>query len=66
MTSTFGVYNPSATACNGAACATATPMTSIYTIVIDMGTTNPTGTGLSFVAIGTGSYSGTSSPLALP
>jgi archaeal type IV pilus assembly protein PilA len=66
MTSTMGFFSSGATACNGAACTTSSPLTSIYTIVIDMGTTNPTGTGLSFVAIGTGSYSGTSAPLSLP
>jgi archaeal type IV pilus assembly protein PilA len=66
MTSTFGTFSGVATACNGATCSSTSPLTSIYTIVIDMGTGNPTGTGLSFIAIGTGSYSGTTSPVALP
>jgi flagellin-like protein len=66
MTSTFSTFTTVAAACNGAVCSTSTPLTSIYTISIDMGATNPTGTGLSFVAIGTGSYSGTTSPLSLP
>jgi flagellin-like protein len=66
MTTPFSVYSTTATACNGAACTTSTPLTSIYTIVIDMSATNPAGSGLSFVAIGTGSYSGTTSPLGLP
>jgi archaeal type IV pilus assembly protein PilA len=68
MTATFASYNGIATVCNGGttSCTTSTSLTSIYTIVIDMGTANPTGTGLSFVAVGTGSYSGTTSPLSLP
>jgi hypothetical protein len=41
-------------------------LTNLYTIVIDMGTVNPTGTGLTFVAIGTGSYTGTTTPISLP
>jgi len=65
MTSTFGTYGASPI-CNGAACGPSTTFSSIYSIVIDMGTGNPTGQGYSFVAVGTGSYSGTTSPLALP
>lgn len=42
------------------------PLTSTDTIVIDMGTSNPTGTGLLFLATGTGDYTGTTSPVALP
>jgi flagellin-like protein len=46
---------------------TSSPLNSLYTIVIDMGTaTATTGTGLTFVALGTGSYSGTTSALSLP
>ncbi|MGA8541979.1 MAG: archaellin/type IV pilin N-terminal domain-containing protein [Thermoplasmata archaeon] len=52
--------------CNGAACTTSTPFTSIYQIVIDMGTNNPAAQGYTFVGIGIGSYSGTTTPLALP
>ena len=66
MTTTFQTYSGVATACNGAACSGSSPLTSIYTIVIDMGTASPSGLGYSFVAIGTGSYSATTSPLALP
>jgi flagellin-like protein len=41
-------------------------LTNLYTIVVDLGgTTATTGTGLSFVVVGTGGYSGTTS-LALP
>jgi len=65
MTSVFGTYSAVATACNGAPCSGSSPFSSIYTIVIDMGTGNPGGTGLTFVAIGTAGYSGTTS-LALP
>ncbi len=66
MTSTFGTYSAVATACNGAPCTTSTSLTSIYTIVIDMGSGNPAGLGYEFVGVGTGSYSGTTSPLSLP
>jgi flagellin-like protein len=42
------------------------PLTGLYTIVIDMGSaTATTGTGLTFVTLGTGGYSGTTS-LSLP
>jgi hypothetical protein len=44
----------------------ATPLTSLYAIVLDVGTANPTGTGLTFVVTGTGNYTGTTAPLALP
>lgn len=45
---------------------TSTPLTSLFTIVVDMGqTASTTGTGLSFVTIGIGSYSGTTS-ISLP
>jgi flagellin-like protein len=57
-------YGPG-TECMNTACSTSTSLTGIYTIVVDMGTAPPAGTGLSFVAIGTGGYSGTTS-LALP
>lgn len=44
-----------------------TPLTDQYGLVIDMGSSTPTtGQGLSIVAIGTGSYSGTTSPTPLP
>jgi len=65
MTATFGTYG-GAGVCNGALCSTSTPWASIYTIVIDMGTGNPAGTGLLFVAIGTAGYSGTTTALQLP
>jgi flagellin-like protein len=64
MSAVFSNYGPSGE-CNSAVCATSTPLTTIYTIVIDMGTSNPAGTGLSFVAVGASGYSGTTS-LALP
>ncbi len=65
MTATFGTFNTVATTCNGNLCSGSTPWSSIYTIMIDMGTVNPVGTGLSFVAIGTAGYSGTTS-ISLP
>jgi hypothetical protein len=43
------------------------PLTNVFTIVIDMGQVAPTtGMGLTFVAIGVGAYSGTTAPFALP
>lgn len=67
MTSTFSTFS-GATNCNSLSCSTSTPLTTIYTIVIDLGelTASPAGTGLTFVAIGTGSYSGTTAALTLP
>jgi flagellin-like protein len=53
-------------ACNGGACSSSTPITSIYTIVIDMGPANPAGLGYTFIGVGIGSYSGTTSPVSLP
>jgi hypothetical protein len=42
-----------------------TPLTTIYTVVVDMGTMNPQGQGYTLVAVWTNSYSGVS-PIALP
>jgi len=42
-----------------------TLLTSLYTILLDMGTLDPHGQGYSFVALGTGSFSGTT-VVALP
>ena len=50
----------------GALVTSSTPLTNLYTIEIDMGTGNPAGQGYTFDGLGTGSYSGTTSPLALP
>jgi hypothetical protein len=44
----------------------ATPLSSLDTILIDVGTADPTGTGLSLVAFGENGYSGQTSPLPLP
>ncbi|MCI4372107.1 MAG: type IV pilin [Thermoplasmata archaeon] len=44
-----------------------TPLTNLYSIVIDAGSASPTtGMGLTFVALGIGSYSGSTSPITLP
>jgi hypothetical protein len=43
-----------------------TPITSIDSIVLDMGPTDPLGTGLTFTVLGTNGYSGSTSPIALP
>ncbi|HTW40485.1 MAG TPA: archaellin/type IV pilin N-terminal domain-containing protein [Thermoplasmata archaeon] len=67
MTSPFSVFSAVAGACNGNTCSSSSPLTSIYTIVIDLGTApSPSGQGYTFVAIGVGSYSGTTSPVSLP
>jgi hypothetical protein len=50
----------------GSGVSPSTPLTNLDTIVIDMGTVNPVGTGLTFTVLGTGSYSGSTEPLALP
>jgi flagellin-like protein len=64
MGSAFSNFGPG-TECNSAACSTSSSLTTIYTIVLDMGSTNPAGTGLTFVAIGNSGYTGTTS-LSLP
>jgi flagellin-like protein len=43
-----------------------TPLTSVYTIVIDMGSLSPVGQGYEFLVAGSGSFSGTTSPVSLP
>jgi len=61
MSGTFSTF-PTA-----GASSTSTPLTSVYTIVIDMGAApNPAGQGYTFIAIGSGSYSGTTTPVTLP
>jgi len=66
MTSTFPTYGASPICNGGVACGPSSPWASVYSIVIDMGTGNPTGQGFTFVAVGTGGYSGTTTPLLLP
>lgn len=68
MGATWTTYSATAGLCGGsAACSTSSSLTNLYTIVIDMGSvTSTTGQGYSFTALGTGSYSGTTSSLALP
>lgn len=59
MPTTWANYQGTATA--------ATPLTNLYTIVIDIGQSASTaGQGLTFVVVGTGAYSGTTSPVTLP
>jgi hypothetical protein len=43
-----------------------TPLLVTDTIVIDIGATDPSGSQLQFVAVGTGYYDGTTSPVTLP
>jgi hypothetical protein len=43
-----------------------TALSTLYTITIDMGTTDPAGQGYTFTALGMGAYDGTTTPLALP
>jgi archaeal type IV pilus assembly protein PilA len=64
MTSTWAGYGLTTTAPTYSA---TTPITNLHTIVIDMGSsTATTGQGLKLVALGTGSYSGSTSPVDLP
>ncbi|HYA56969.1 MAG TPA: archaellin/type IV pilin N-terminal domain-containing protein [Thermoplasmata archaeon] len=45
----------------------ATPLTNVFNVIVDMGTTTATtGLGYSLIAIGTGSYSGNTAPASLP
>jgi hypothetical protein len=57
MTMPFGTFGTGITG--------ATPITSVDSILIDMGTANPTGLDLQFVVLGTNGYSGTTAPVAL-
>ncbi|MGP8159041.1 MAG: hypothetical protein ACLPWO_05485 [Thermoplasmata archaeon] len=50
----------------GSGVSPSTPLTSVDTILIDMGTVNTAGMGLTFTVLGTGSFSGTTAPLSLP
>jgi len=43
-----------------------TPLTTVYSIVVDMGSLSPSGQGDLFVAAGTGSYTGTTAGFVLP
>jgi hypothetical protein len=58
MLAPWSTYNPPA--------ASGTPLTSLDTIEIDVGTANPAGDNLYFIATGTGNYGGTTAPLPLP
>ncbi len=56
-----------AQASNSVVYTTSVSLTSLFTIVIDTGSASATtGQGLSFVTLGTGSYSGTTGALSLP
>jgi archaeal type IV pilus assembly protein PilA len=43
-----------------------TSLSTLYTIIIDMGTANPSNLGYTFVVHGTGSFSGATNPVSLP
>jgi hypothetical protein len=60
MTGPLGSYGASPI-CGGSACSGSTPLTPVYTIVIDVGTANSAGLGYTFVTLGIGAYSGTTS-----
>jgi flagellin-like protein len=63
MTATWATYGTT----TAPTFSSSTPLTNLYTIVIDMGSaTATTGQGLTFVALGTGSFSGTTGALSLP
>ncbi len=65
MSSVFATFGASGT-CGASPCGPSTALTALDTIVIDMGTADPAGLGDQFVVLGTGLYSGTASPIALP
>jgi flagellin-like protein len=63
MSATWAGYN----AAIGTGITSSTPLTNLFTIVIDVGAAAATtGQGLTFVALGTGSFSGTTGALSLP
>ncbi len=66
MQTGFSTYSASATACSGGPCSPSTPITSLYYIVVDVGTVSISDDGYQFVVVGAGSYSGTTLPLTLP
>jgi FlaG/FlaF family flagellin (archaellin) len=49
----------------GALCGVNSPLTNLYTLIIDMGTKNPSGLGLTFTVLGVAGYTGTMGPLTL-
>lgn len=64
MTTTWNSYGLTSTA---PTYKSTTPLTDLFTIVIDSGSAKSTsGQGLTFVVIGTGSYSGATAPVSLP
>ncbi len=64
MTTTWQAYGLTTTA---PTYTSSSALTNLHTIVIDMGSASPTtGQGLKLVAVGTGSFSGATGPLALP
>ncbi|MFI5413766.1 MAG: hypothetical protein ACHQ0I_04195, partial [Candidatus Lutacidiplasmatales archaeon] len=58
MTSPFSSF--------GSGTSDSTPLTSLYTILVDVGPISPAGSGLTFVVHGTGQYTGATNPLSLP
>lgn len=50
---------------SGTSCWVGSPLTNLYTLVIDMGTTNPANHGLTFTALGAAGYTGTTGELTL-
>jgi flagellin-like protein len=63
----FSVYSATAGTCGITAvlCSASTSLSNLYSIVIDMGTANPAGQGLTFTALGAGGYTGTTGTVAL-
>ena len=59
MSASWGTYQAGITSSTG--------LTSLYSIVVDMGTTSSTtGQGYTIIALGTGSYGDATSPTSLP
>lgn len=63
----FATYSATAGTCGitGVLCSAGTTLTNLFTIVIDMGTGNPTGLGYTFTVLGNSGYTGTTGTLTL-
>ena len=57
----FSTYLATSFACGvgGSGCSSTSLLTNLYSVVVDMGTKNPTGQGTTLTILGTGGYTGT-------
>ena len=67
MTASFATFGNFCGPTQTTACSSSSPLTNLYTIVVDLGVTaaSPAGTGLTFVTLGNGGFTGTTS-ISLP